>query len=217
VNPEAMNILWRIDQWFPDLDPQVSQQLKKYHDELMRFNRTVNLIGVKTIPVADAIHFADSILSSRLIAKTGPIPEIYDFGSGNGFPGLVYAVLHPTTKVHLVEFDGRKAEFLKHVAAHLALKNVTVHIRAVESLPEKSVKVAMSRGFAPIAKAILLSRKVFQQGGVYYHLKSEEWATEVGQIPTQLCSFWTPGLVGEYRLPIGEVRFAVVKTDKIGD
>jgi len=216
-SPDALNIQWRIDQWFPDLDVGVRDQLKKFHDELMRFNKTVNLIGVKTIPVADAIHFADSILASRLISQSGAIPEIYDFGSGNGFPGIVYAVLHPKTKVHMVEIDGRKAEFLKHSAAHLGLKNVTVHIRAVESLPEKSVKVAMSRGFAPIAKAILLSRKIFQQGGVYYHLKSEEWATEVGQIPTQLCSFWTPGLVGEYKLPVGEIRFAVVKTDKIGD
>jgi 16S rRNA (guanine527-N7)-methyltransferase len=216
-NSEATNALWRIDQWFPELDPQVGQQLKKYYDELLRFNRTVNLIGVKTIIVADAIHFADSILSSRLIAKAGPIPEIYDFGSGNGFPGLVYAVLHPATKVHLVEADGRKAEFLKHVAAHLALKNVTVLIRTVESLPEKSVKVAISRGFAPIAKALLLSRRLFPRGGVYYHLKSEEWSSEVGQIPTQLCSFWTPSLVGEYRLPVGEVQFAVVRTDKIGD
>lgn len=217
--PENADLVihWRIDQWFPDLDPAVRARLKKYHDELLKFNKTVNLVSPKTIFVADALHFADSILASQLIAKSEPISEIYDFGSGNGFPGLVYALLQPKTKVNLVEVDGRKSEFMKHVASVLELRNTEVHIRAVESLPEKSVQFAMSRGFAPISKAILVSRKIFKKGGSYFHLKSEEWATEVGQIPTQLCSYWGPELLGNYRLPIGEVTFAVVKTQKIAD
>lgn len=210
-------IHWRIDKWYPDLSPEVRAKLKKFHDELVKFNRTLNLISVKTIPAADAIHFADSILASRAIAKRGPIAEIYDFGSGNGFPGLVYAAQNPSTKVHLVEVDGRKSEFLKHMISALALKNTTVHIQTVESLPDGSVPCAMSRGFAPIAKAILLARKTVRKGGIYYHLKSEEWATEVSQIPIQLCSYWTPSLVEEYKLPIGEIRFNVVQTLKVAD
>lgn len=216
--PENLEVnYWRIDEWFPDLNPTVRAGLKKYQEELIRFNKTVNLVSPKTLPLADALHFADSILASQLIGKSEKISDIYDFGSGNGFPGLVYALLHPATRVHLIEVDGRKSEFMKHVASVLQLKNAEVHIRAVESLPEHSVAFAMSRGFAPISKAILLSRKVFKKGGSYFHLKSEEWATEVGQIPTQLCSYWSPELLGHYRLPIGEVNFAVVKTVKIAD
>lgn len=214
---QPLQIHWRIDQWFPDLNPEIRAKLKKYHEELLKFNKTVNLIGVKTIPMADAIHFADSILACRAIAKAATIHEIYDFGSGNGFPGLIYALLFPQTKVYLVEIDGRKAEFLKHTISTLGINSAQVLIRAVESLPEKSVKYAMSRGFAPISKAILLARKVVANQGVYFHLKSEEWASEVGQIPTQLCSYWTPSLVADYKLPVGEVRFAVVRTDKIAD
>lgn len=210
-------IPWRIDQWYPEIPELQRAALKRYHEELIKFNKTVNLIGVKTIAFADAIHFSDSILACRAIQAAGTVPEIYDFGSGNGFPGLVMAILYPKTKVYLVEVDGRKSEFLKHVIATLKLTNCQVKIQTVESLPEKSVQLALSRGFAPIAKAVLIARRVFKKGGVYYHLKSEEWASEVGAIPTQLCSFWTPGLVCEYKLPIGEVKFAVVKTDKIAD
>jgi 16S rRNA (guanine527-N7)-methyltransferase len=211
---EAISIQWRIPQWFPDLPEEIQIQFKKYHDELIRFNKTVNLIGVKTIPVADALHFADSILAWRIIKKDLTAAEIYDLGSGNGFPGLVMAILAPEIKFHLVDVDQRKAEFLKHMISHLDLQNVDVMIRQIETLPDHSIQAAVSRGYAPLAKAVIATRRLFPKEGAFYHLKGEEWATEISDIPAQVCSYWQPSLLGEYRLPVGEVKFAVVKTTK---
>ena len=214
---DGVVVHWRIDQWFPDLDGGARLKLKLFHDELMKFNKSINLISVKTIGQADAVHFADSIMAVRMILANNPIDDIHDFGSGNGFPGLIFAILSPTTKVHLVELDQRKAEFLKHCISTLGLSNADVMIRAVESLTPGTVKVAIARGFATITKILLNCRKIFLKGGKVYHMKSEEWASEVAQIPTQLCSYWTPALIGDYKLPVGEVRFAIVKTEKIAD
>jgi 16S rRNA (guanine527-N7)-methyltransferase len=214
---EPITNQWRIDQWFPEIPLEMKNQLKRFYEELLKFNKTVNLIAAKTIPTADSIHFADCILATRLIEKDLKVDEIYDFGSGNGFPGIIMALMMPHRKIHLVELDGRKAEFLKHVIVQLGLKNCDVLVRQAEALPVGSVRCGVSRGFAGISKAILLTRRIFPVGGVYYHLKSEEWATEIADIPTQLCSYWLPGLVGEYKLPVGEVRFAVIKTEKIQD
>lgn len=212
---DPLKIHWRIDEWFPYLKEDARANLKRYHEELIKFNNAVNLIGVKTIPMSDAIHFADSILASQIITQSEKIDHIHDFGSGNGFPGLVLAILNPDMKVSTVDTDQRKSEFIKHIVGTLGLKNVEVLVRPVESLPEESVRFAVSRGFAPIAKAILLARKLFPTGGAYFHMKSEEWASEIAQIPTQLCSFWMPALLGDYRLPVGEVKFAVVKTERL--
>lgn len=210
-------INWRIPQWFPELNATCQTQLKKFHEELLKFSKTVNLISVKTVPNADAIHFADSIIACQNILKTTAIDEIYDFGAGNGFPGIILAILFPHVKVHMVELDQRKAEFLKHLISSLELKNADVLIRDVQMLPDKSIKYAISRGFAPLAKAILNTRRQFPKGGKYFHLKGEEWANEVGSIPSQLCSYWLPSLVAEYKLPVGEMKFAVVRTEKIAD
>lgn len=214
---ESITINYRIDQWFPDLPAETRAALKKYHEELLKFNKTLNLISIKTVPVADAIHFADCILATRIIEKDLNSQEIYDFGSGNGFPGLIMALLMPSRKFHLVEIDQRKAEFLKHMITTLGLKNADVLIRQVESFPPGSIQCAVARGFASISKCVLIGRKIFTVGGTFYHMKSEEWGTEIADIPSQLCSFWTPGLLSEYKLPVGEVRFAVVKTVKIKD
>jgi len=156
-------------------------------------------------------------LSCKHYSKSEKIDEIYDVGSGNGFPGLVLAILWPSSKIHLVEIDQRKSEFLKHCISTLGLGNADVIIRGIETLPEKSIQFAVSRGFASLAKSILSTRKVFKKGGRYFHLKGEEWANEIGSIPSQLCTFWSPSLVSEYKLPVGEIKYAIVKTEKIAD
>ncbi len=214
---DSISVQWRIDQWFSELNPEVRLAFKKFQDELLKFNKSVPLIGVKTIPFSDAIHFADSIIASKIVLKDAKGEEIFDFGSGNGFPGLVMALLAPQKKIVLVEMDQRKADFLRHTISLIGVKNTTVMVRPVETLLDLSVKCAISRGFATVSKSILLARRSFVVGGDYYHLKGEEWASEIADIPSQLCSFWQPGLVGEYKLPVGEVKFAVIKTTKIKD
>jgi len=215
-NQELANNHWRIAGWFPDLNPEVLKQFKLYNDELAKFNKTVSLVSPKTIPMADAIHFADGILASRVISKSNAkISEIYDLSLGNGFPGLVFAILNPQIKVHVVEADQRKCEFLNHVMKVAGISNADVLNVKPDSLKEGSVQFVMTRGFSSISKVILLLRKIVPRGGTVFHLKGEQWGMEVSEIPIQLCSLWSPGLVGEYRLPIGEMKFSVIKTDKI--
>lgn len=217
LGSETLVIQWRIPAWFPELPSDILEKLKKYHSELLKFNKTTNLISVKTIGNADAVHIADCIYASRIIANDASFEEVFDFGSGGGCPGLIFAILYPSVKVHLVDNDEKKVEFLKHCVAALHLSNAAVINKSIEGLLDSSVKFAFCRGFSSISKAILMGRKIFPKGGVFYHIKGEEWATEIGQIPTQLCSYWMPSLVSEYKIPSGPVKYAVVKTEKIAD
>lgn len=214
---DSLTIHWRVKDWFKDLSDSQHEKLKAYHDELLKFNKAVNLIGVKTIPQADVIHFADAILAARQVLKITGDAEIYDIGSGNGFPGLVMAILAPSSQIILVDADQRKCEFLKHMTTHLKLNNVKVMNTQVERLGDLTIQYAVCRGFASVSKTILLLRKIVKKGGIVFHMKSEEWFKEVSEIPTQLCSFWKPSLVEEYRLPVGQVTYSVVRTDKIAD
>lgn len=210
-------ILWRIPEWFKDLSNDQKNLLKVYFDELLKFNKGLALISPKTTQFADAIHFADAILATKLIFENSSFTKIFDLGSGNGLPGLVMAILNPKLQVVLVDKDLRKCDFLKHMIKTLALKNVQVLHSAIEHLPEGSIEVAVTRDVATIGKLLIWTRKLFKKGGRVYHLKSEGWAAEVSEIPTQLCSHWGPSLIGDYKLPIGAVKFSIVKTDKLAD
>lgn len=214
---KSSTIDWRLRAWFPELSAETHEKLKRYFVELLKFNKTINLISSKTEAQADLVHFADSILASKIVReKINKSKDLYDFGSGNGFPGLVYAILYPDQNVILVDIDERKCEFLKHIGQLLELSNLMVSNTKIELLAADSVHQAICRGFSAIPKAALSLRKIVAKGGVVYFMKSDEWAIEISQIPSQLCSIWKPDLVSEYRLPAGDkARMFVVKTDKI--
>jgi 16S rRNA (guanine527-N7)-methyltransferase len=214
---ETIEVKWRVGEWFKDLGPEKLDKLSFFHEELLKFNQTINLIGVKTIPQADVIHFGDCIIGARHIVPLVTNREIWDIGSGNGFPGLVMGIIYPDLKVNLVDADQRKCEFLKHVAGKLAIQNIQVLNTQIEKIPDNSVTFGVCRGFASISKALLGLRKVFKKGGILFHFKGEEWFTEVSGMATQLCTIWKAGLVTQYRLPATEVEYAIVRTDKIVD
>lgn len=206
---------WRLKLWFPDLDDNVHLKLKNFFIELQKFNKVINLVSAKSMLHADAIHFADSMKASAAVhQKINKNNYLYDIGSGNGFPGLVYAILYSDQRVILLDSDQRKCEFLKHVADALGVLNVVVQNKKIEHCAPESIEQAICRGYSPLPKALLSLRKAVQKGGSVFHLKSAEWADEISHIPIQLCSVWQPTLEAEYALPIGGINMYIVKTTK---
>lgn len=207
---------WRLPEWYPELGDTLLQDLRKYHLELIRFNGTINLISPRTEVNADLVHFADSVAGGRLILEKTDSERIFDIGSGNGFPGLIMACLARDREFVLLDKDARKLEFCKHVAGILKLENVRTLHNQVEALPADLIQCAVSRGFAPLSNALVATRKVFAKGAHYYHFKGDSWVREVADIPTQVCSVWSPKLSGEYSLPKDVAKLVVVETKKIG-
>lgn len=205
---------WRIDKWFPELTEDVLQKLQVFHYELIHFNSVLNLISPRTEMDADQVHFADCIIGGKCVLDNTSQQEIYDFGSGNGLPGLVMAAMAPQRKFILIDVDKRKAEFIKHASFRMGLENVKVLSGRVEDLPEGSVGCAVSRGFANIGKSILAARKVAKSKCEYFHFKGDGWVREVAIIPTQLCAFWEPELLKQYELPLNGPRLSIIRTKK---
>ena len=189
--------------------------MSKYNSRLIEANKVLGLIPITTLASCDLIHFSDAITASRLIASDISVGDVFDFGSGNGFPGLVLGILFPKISVVLVEIDKRKCDFLSGLIKELGLNNVRVLNSNVGDLPQGSVELAIARGFGPITKCLLLTRTLFKKGGKFYHLKGDEWPREIAEIPSQLCSHWTPSLLGEFKLPLGSGKLGVVVTQKI--
>ncbi len=208
----------RFKEWLPALSEAQTAALLTYLTELNKFNKAVNLVSAQTLPLADAVHIADAVFAFNLIRgeiRTGA--PLYDFGSGNGIPGLVMGILDPTLKIILIDRDERKLEFCKHVAAAVKAANVTVLKAEIEDLPRHSVVNVVARGFAPLPKALLMARNVVAKGGTFFHLKGDQFAGELSAVPSQLFSYWQPRMVGKYRLPDRGAEISIIATDKIAD
>ena len=208
-------LLAKVREWFPEIEDSKQDKFEQYFVELKKFNDKINLVSAKTLSFADVIHYSDSILACQIVEANFEIPHVYDFGSGNGFPGLVFSIVLDEVNHFLVERDQRKAEFLKHVVGTLDLKNCQVMCQTLEDLPDGSVEFGIHRGMGNLTEACLAARKVFKKGGKFVHMKGEGWATEVASFPTQLCTYWNPSLIAEYKLPKGEMKFALVRTERL--
>lgn len=154
---------WRIPQWFNDLSPGTLNLLKSYHNLLLKFGSKINLVSARTLWESDFWHLSDAIIACRIIL--GEVPSgatVWDIGSGNGLPGIVLGVLNPSIKIALVEVDRRKGEFLRTVIQELGLDNTEVIIQDVFSL-SNPIEWGVSRGFAPLARALISLNRIFQK------------------------------------------------------
>jgi 16S rRNA (guanine527-N7)-methyltransferase len=198
---------WRIREWFPTFDERIYERLRIYHLELLRWTKKINLISPSSAKDADLVHFADAILAVQFIFSEFTLnefpKEIWDLGSGNGFPGVVACILRPALGVVCVESDERKAAFLRQLGMRLELDSLGVRQERVEKLPGEAINIALCRGFAPLDRALGAHNKQFQGGGVLYSLKGPEWVQEAKGITGKVAAVWESSLLKEYKLSFG--------------
>lgn len=133
----------------------------EYAALLTKWNAAINLVSPRSLEDLWRRHFLDSAqLCAYLPAVDDPAARvILDVGAGAGFPGLVLALLG-CGRVHLVEADQRKAQFLREVI-RVTGAPAEVHPLRVESpalaaaLPP--VDVVTCRAFAPLPRLLALT------------------------------------------------------------
>jgi 16S rRNA (guanine527-N7)-methyltransferase len=125
---------------------ETRERLNTYADLLRKWQRSINLVGPRTIDDLWNRHFTDSAQLLPLIPPSARV--LVDFGSGAGFPGLVLAILG-VSQVHLIESDQRKATFLREVARATGTP-VTVHAKRIEQVAPFPADVVSARALAPL-------------------------------------------------------------------
>ena len=217
---EEREFCWRLDQWFPFLSEKQKVSFLKQRDLILQYRDKINLISKNTLKEIDKLHFADSILGSQLIQnflyKSFSVCNdvLYDFGSGNGFPGIVFSILYPNYKVCLVEINGKKAELLKQFIYLLKLKNTFVFYGDAMSIKKGSVVLAMTRAYKPIANLLFTHNGVFSSHAHVFHFKGKNWEKEKAPFGSQYVKRWGNTLLGKYHLPDESIKkeFYIIKS-----
>jgi 16S rRNA (guanine527-N7)-methyltransferase len=164
-----------MDQVFSPSD--ASPALQRYVELLQRWNRSINLVSARDIPVLWTRHVADSLQLGTLWRG---LPErAIDLGSGGGFPGLVLAIQYG---VHfdLIEQDQAKAAFLRE-AARVTGAPVTVIAVKLENAVLPRAPLITARGLAPLARLLGYAEKLLTPGGECLFLKSRGVAAEIAE------------------------------------
>ena len=158
------------------------KKLCLFHETLIKWQNSINLISKSSIKNIWERHFLDSAQLYTFIR--GVDGNIMDFGSGAGFPGMVLAIMGKKN-IHLVESDYKKCVFLKEIAM-LTETDITIHNCKIEDLGFINVDLITSRALAPLTKLItyveIFINKSLEKKIIYpklLFLKGNSYYTEV--------------------------------------
>ncbi len=196
------------------LAADVLGQFLFYGEELLKWNRRINLTGLRTAQEVVVKHFLDSLAVWPWVQD---LASLADIGSGGGFPGLPLKLALPSLDLTLVEASGKKTAFLHYLVAHLRLRGVAVrqlyltHEVACQWGPV--FQGVITRATLPLDRYMDLAAPLVRPGGRLLamqgpHPDTAQWQQAVALAGRYHCE--VPS-VQEYRLPwSGDPRRLVI-------
>lgn len=156
-----------------DLDPGLQAPLLVYLEELLRWNGAYNLTAVRDPAEMVTRHLLDSlaVLSQpAVLPPTGA--HLIDVGTGAGLPGIPLALARPDWQVTVMDSNGKKARFLRHVQRTLGLHKLRViEGRSEDWRPEQPAAAVISRAFASLADFVRLTAHLLRADGHWLAMK----------------------------------------------
>ena len=194
-------------------------QLNKYYELLVEYNKVMNLTGITEKEEVYLKHFYDSLTIIKIIDLNN-IDSLCDIGTGAGFPGLVLKIVFPNLKITLLDSLNKRIEFLKIVINELGLKNIEViHTRAEEYALNNRNKFDITTARAVAHTSILLEYAIplTKIGGYFIPLKAN-METEINEIDNAINELNVELIEKqEFKLPIEESNRTILLFEKLKD
>ena len=106
-----------------DLPQPQKELLCRYCDELVHWNKKINLTGLSGANMVRRLVVEPVWVGLQLKAQG----NLVDIGSGNGSPAVPLHVVCKFQNAHLVEARSKRAAFLRHLTTTMPLSNVVIH------------------------------------------------------------------------------------------
>jgi len=156
------------------LNPEQVARFQLYYEELIRWNRRVNLTAIVDYEEVQLKHFLDSLTVA--LALEGVPSHVLDIGSGAGLPGVPLKILYPDIGLTLVDSVHKKAAFLHHLVERLDIEGVEVLAERAEHLAHderyrQRFDLVLSRGVAKLATLAELALPFCSPGGTFIAMK----------------------------------------------
>ncbi len=185
-----------------------------YLNELLRWNKKINLTAISDPASAVEKHLVDSLLLVKYLSGG---ERVLDLGSGGGLPSIPLAIVRPELEIVSVDSVGKKINFQKHIKRLLKLECfVPVHIRSEQLADSDEFQsrfdVVTARAFTSLKELMVASAIFLRPEGHLLALKGPETGNELAEAEEILsqCGYSSVH-VDEYRLPYSQALRTVVQ------
>lgn len=163
---EAATIRDLLAPFIPDdeLDEPLLAAIQTHLDLLVRWNQHMNLTALRSHEEMVQRHFGESLFAARQLFPRTATLDVFDLGSGAGFPGLPMKYWAPGLQLSLIEGHGKKATFLREVGRALHLPAFRVLNARAEAISERASLVTL-RAVEKFDQALIAASKLLAPGG----------------------------------------------------
>ncbi len=179
-----------------------------YLEELMIWNRSINLTGIRDEKGIIIRHFLDSLFINPLISES---EAILDMGTGAGFPGIPLKIVRPLLRLTLMEASAKKAGFLKHIKRVLGLTDLNIiRGRAESFIGKMQFEKIVSRAAGPLSEIITIVGGLLKDGGIFLAMKGEKGADEWESMDMREKRQWKLEGIYSYTIPFSDLQRSVL-------
>jgi len=125
-----------VFRYFDSLSDTQRKQFDQLGGLYKDWNEKINVISRKDIENIYTNHVLHSLGIAKVISFNKGA-QVFDVGTGGGFPGIPLAIMFPETEFFLVDSIGKKVTVVKEVANSLGLKNVRAEQIRAEQVKQK--------------------------------------------------------------------------------
>ena len=145
-----------------------ADRLARYVEEVGRWNRAMNLVGLKEGEriVTDLLYDAFFLHTRVTEFKT-----LLDLGSGAGIVSIPLALLNPGKQIFSLDSSLKKITFQKTVKRLLGLEALKIVRGRAEEAPPLGVEAFIAKAFGPSATALLQGARHLREGGSAFLVK----------------------------------------------
>lgn len=185
-------------------------------DELVAWNKKINLTSVDNARDIVIKHFLDSLAPCAFLRGT---EKVLDIGAGGGFPGLPIKIAMPGVEVTLVDSVGKKVHFMRHVIRKLGLEGATAVAARAEDKSfvaprTEAFDCVISRAFSALADFVAVSLPFLPKGGRILAMKGPKAAEELAAFDAAAFGVSAPE-VHEVRIPFSDRTTTIVILKKL--
>jgi 16S rRNA (guanine527-N7)-methyltransferase len=157
------------------LTEQQVERFQLYYDELVVWNRKMNLTAIVDFEEVQVKHFLDA-LTLTMVLSDAPA-KVADIGTGAGLPGIALKIACPKIELTLIDSTQKKAVFLNHIVDALKLDGVQVVTGRAEELAHDAkyrehFDAVLARGVAKLASLAELTLPFCAVGGAFIAMKT---------------------------------------------